>query len=39
VETSNGQLEHGYLAMRVTPQRIDLVDESQGWGVSETLDL
>jgi hypothetical protein len=36
---SNGQLEHRYLAMRVTPQRIDLVDEGQGWGISETLDM
>ncbi len=37
--TSNSELEHRYLAMRVTPQRIDLVDEDQGWGISETLDL
>jgi hypothetical protein len=31
--------EERYLALRVTPQRIDLVDESQGWGINETLDL
>jgi len=28
-----------YLVVRVTPQRIDLFDESQGWGVRETLEL
>jgi len=28
-----------YLVVRVTPERIDLVDESQGWGVRETLEL
>lgn len=28
-----------YLVFHVTPQRIDLVDESRGWGVCETLEL
>jgi hypothetical protein len=27
-----------YLVMRVTPSRIDLVDEDSGWGVQETLE-
>jgi hypothetical protein len=37
--TADVRLEDRYLAIRVTPQRIDLVDESQGWGINETLDL
>lgn len=37
--TSDVRPEDRYLALRVTPQRIDLVDESQGWGINETLDL
>jgi hypothetical protein len=37
--TSDVRPEERYLALRVTPQRIDLVDESQGWGINETLDL
>jgi nitroimidazol reductase NimA-like FMN-containing flavoprotein (pyridoxamine 5'-phosphate oxidase superfamily) len=28
-----------YLVVRVAPERIDLLDESRGWGVRETLDL
>lgn len=28
-----------YLVIRVTPERMDLFDESQGWGVRETLQL
>ncbi len=28
-----------YLVIRVRPQRIDLFDESQGWGARETLEL
>lgn len=28
-----------YLVVRVTPRRIDLLDESRGWGARETLDL
>jgi hypothetical protein len=27
-----------YLVFRVTPRRIDLVDEDLGWGVQETLE-
>ncbi len=27
-----------YLVVRMTPNRIDLVDEEQGWGVQETLE-
>jgi hypothetical protein len=28
-----------YLVVQVVPKRIDLLDESRGWGVRETLDL
>ena len=28
-----------YLVVRVTPQRLEFVDESRGWGGRETLDL
>ena len=28
-----------YLVVRVTPRRIDLLDENRGWGARETLDL
>jgi hypothetical protein len=28
-----------YVAIRVMPQRIDLFDESKGWGARETLDF
>jgi hypothetical protein len=28
-----------YLVVRMKPERIDLVDEGQGWGVRETLNL
>ena len=28
-----------YVAIRVLPERIDLVDESKGWGARETLDF
>ena len=31
--------EDRYVIVRVTPKRIDLVDESLGWGARETLDL
>lgn len=30
---------HLYLVIRVVPLRIDLFDESQGWGARETLDI
>ena len=28
-----------YLVVRVTPRRLELVDETRGWGVRETLDI
>ena len=28
-----------YAVVHITPERVDLVDESQGWGARETLDL
>jgi hypothetical protein len=28
-----------YLVVHITPKRIDLMDENQGWGARETLDL
>jgi hypothetical protein len=28
-----------YLVIRVTPQRMDLFDESRGWGARETLEV
>jgi len=28
-----------YVAVQVTPKRVDLVDESHGWDVRETLDV
>ncbi len=28
-----------YLVVRVTPQRIDMFDESKGWGARETVEL
>lgn len=31
--------EERYVAFRIKPERIDLIDESQGWGARETLDL
>ena len=33
------RLEDRYVAIRVVPQRIDLIDESKGWGARETLDF
>ncbi|MBI3914213.1 MAG: pyridoxamine 5'-phosphate oxidase family protein [Chloroflexi bacterium] len=36
---TNYQLPDLYVVVRITPQRIDLIDESQGWGARETLDL
>ncbi|MGD2155967.1 MAG: hypothetical protein PVG14_04505 [Anaerolineales bacterium] len=35
---SKVQPEALYQVVRVTPSRIDLVDEDQGWGVQETLE-
>lgn len=31
--------QHLYEVFRITPRRIDLIDESQGWGMRENLDL
>jgi hypothetical protein len=28
-----------YLVVRVTPQRMDLVDETRGWGARETVEM
>lgn len=36
---STMQPEALYNVVRVTPHRIDLVDENLGWGVQETLEL
>lgn len=35
---STAQPDGLYLVVRVTPSRIDLVDEELGWGVQETLE-
>lgn len=32
-------LDDRYVAVRITPDRIDLIDESRGWGARETLDI
>jgi len=37
--TSYARPENRYLAIRVTPERLDLVDESRGWGARETLEV
>jgi hypothetical protein len=31
--------EERYVAVRIKPARIDLIDETRGWGARETLDL
>jgi len=31
--------QNRYVVVRVVPERIDLIDESRGWGFRETLDL
>ncbi len=28
-----------YIAVHITPERVDLMDESRGWGARETLDM
>lgn len=38
-ETAVPHPDSRYVVIRVTPKRIDLVDESLGWGARETLDL
>lgn len=37
--TATPLLDDLYIVIRVTPERIDLIDESRGWGARETLDL
>ncbi|HSF83166.1 MAG TPA: hypothetical protein VLA49_18150 [Anaerolineales bacterium] len=32
-------LDDRYVTVRITPNRIDLIDESRGWGSRETLEL
>lgn len=36
---SNARPEERYVAMRIKPERIDLIDETRGWGARETLDV
>jgi len=31
--------DNRYVNLHITPKRIDLIDESRGWGARETLDL
>jgi hypothetical protein len=33
------QPENRYAVIRITPRRLDLIDDSQGWGFRETLEL
>ena len=35
---SRMQSDELYMVLRVTPSRIDLIDEDQGWGIQETLE-
>lgn len=39
VAPPRGGLDDRYVAIRVMPQRIDLIDERKGWGARETLDF
>ncbi|MGE5138200.1 MAG: pyridoxamine 5'-phosphate oxidase family protein [Rudaea sp.] len=39
VMTAGGLTDDRYVAIRVKPERIDLVDESKEWGARETLDF
>jgi hypothetical protein len=36
---STARPEERYVAMRIKPARIDLIDETRGWGARETLEL
>ena len=38
-ESPNMQVEDRYVAVRITAERIDLIEENRGWGVRETLDF
>jgi hypothetical protein len=31
--------DHRYFAVRIIPERVDLIDQSRGWGARETLDV
>jgi hypothetical protein len=35
----NLPVDDRYVAVRITAERIDLIDENRGWGARETLDL
>ena len=35
----NMQVDDRYVAVRITAERIDLIDENRGWGARETLEL
>lgn len=37
--TSRARPEERYVVVRISPERIDLIDEGRGWGARETLDL
>lgn len=32
-------LDQRYIAVRITPERVDLIDERSGWGARESLDV
>ncbi|MEW6034863.1 MAG: hypothetical protein AB1603_08445 [Chloroflexota bacterium] len=36
---SEGLAKDMYLVLRIAPERIDLLDESRGWGARETLEI
>ncbi len=38
-ESLNIQVDDRYVTVRITAERIDLIDENHGWGARETLDL
>ncbi len=37
--TPNMQVDDRFVAVRITAERIDLIDENRGWGARETLDM
>ncbi len=38
-EPLNMQIDDRYAVVRITAERIDLIDENRGWGARETLEL
>ncbi len=36
---SNARPQERYVVVRIKPERIDLIDETRGWGARETLDV